>query len=181
MQTTVAIHVHAEKAPGNQLAKHRSPLAIVHFGADAEGTDGVVAKSPHALVALTQQNIDEIVHPEALIGTVHAGERLAGGLGTVPRVDGLQAGVAVAAGCLHHLVEVGEQNLAPAAGHLAVAEHRLQLAPFDPLVLLVGLGSFEHLPETDDVGQAVDHPGIGGKAVASGAPRFLVVGFDALG
>jgi hypothetical protein len=38
----------------------------------------------------------------------------------------------------------------------------------------------EHLPQRDDVLQAVDQPGVRGQAVAAGAAGLLVVGLDGL-
>ena len=46
---------------------------------------------------------------------------------------------------------------------------------------LGGLGILDHLAQAGDVLQAIDHPGIGGQAVAAGAAGLLVIGFEALG
>jgi hypothetical protein len=49
------------------------------------------------------------------------------------------------------------------------------------LVLLTALGALHHLPQFDHILQAVNHPGIGGCAIAPGAARLLIVGLDGLG
>ncbi len=78
------------------------------------------------------------------------------------------------------VAEVGEQRPAAAVGDLAPAEQRVELLAIVPLVLLVGVGVVDHLPQAHDVLQSVDHPCVGRLAVAPGAAGFLVVGLDAL-
>ena len=78
------------------------------------------------------------------------------------------------------LAEVLEQRPAPALGDLAPAEQRIELRALAALVLLVGFGCRDELRELHDVLQAVDHPRVGGLAVAAGAARLLVVRLDAL-
>ena len=50
-----------------------------------------------------------------------------------------------------------------------------------PLVLLAAGRGRHHLAQLYHVLQAVDHPGVGGQAVPSGPPGFLVVGLHRLG
>ena len=84
------------------------------------------------------------------------------------------------AGLRHLLVEIGQQRLAPATGFLAERQHGFQLVPLDALVPLVALGTLHHLPQQQDVLQAVGHPGVGRQAIAAGAAGFLVIGLSRL-
>ena len=61
------------------------------------------------------------------------------------------------------------------------AQHGIQLLPLDTFKLVVAQGRFQHLPQFDDILQAVNHPGRRGFAVTTGPAGFLVVGFQALG
>ena len=49
------------------------------------------------------------------------------------------------------------------------------------LEVFAGLRLVQHLPQSNDILQAVDHPGVGRLAVTPGAARFLVIRFHALG
>ena len=99
--------------------------------------------------------------------------------GRVPQLRGEQAGVAVAA-VLRLLPEVGQQDTPTAAGRLCVPEHRVELDPVDPLVLLGRGRRRDEGPLLHEVGEAVRHPRLGRLAVAAGPSGLLVVALEAL-
>ena len=137
-----------------------------------------------ALVGGAPQHRDDLLGAEALaplpVQAHDGGEQLLHGHRRVPAGRRVQAGVAVAArGGL--LPEVA-QDLHPAAvGGLAQGEHRVQVGPLHPPVLLAALGFVDHPPQLHHVLQPVGQPGGGGQPVASGAPGLLVVALHGLG
>ena len=70
--------------------------------------------------------------------------------------------------------------MAPATCDLTQAEQRIQFHLLDTLEFFAAAGSLDHLPQLGDILQAVDQPGIGGFAIATGPARFLVIGLHRL-
>ena len=83
--------------------------------------------------SLPQQHVDQVARAKALAGAVAGCQRLYGGLGAVPGLDRLQAGVAIAALTLMRLAEMGENRLPAAAGAFADPQQRIELGALDPL------------------------------------------------
>src|SRR5690606_19132707 len=106
-------------------------------------------------------------------------EQLLGGLGTVERLDRLEAGVAVATRYLERLAEVGQQRLAPATGRLAERQQRFEPLPFGTFVLLVAFTLGQHARHLDDVLQAVGEERLGALTVSAGPAGLLVVALEA--
>ena len=127
------------------------------------------------------QHIDQVVDPEALPGAIDRAQGLARGLGAVPGIHRLQAGITIATGRRQRVAEVLQQGLPAAGGDLAQAQHGVQAMLLRALVFLAALGGFHHLPQFDHVLQTVDHPGIRRLAIAAGATGLLVVGLYRLG
>ena len=130
---------------------------------------------------LAGQHVDQIIDPEALVGAVDAGHGLLGGLGAVPARDRGETGVAVAAGLMERLAEIVEHDLAAAFGGLAESEQCIELVQLHPFELLLGIRVLDQPAQQGHVGNAVGHPGIRRKTVASGASGLLVIGLQALG
>ena len=126
------------------------------------------------------QHVDDMGGAEALARAIDSGERLLHQLGAVDRFGRLQAGVAIAAGLLQRLAEIGQQHLAAAARGLAIADQSLELAALDLLLRFGRVRGFQELAQLGDVLQAVEHEGFGGQAVAAGPAGLLVVGFESL-
>ncbi len=166
--------------PGDdQLAEHRAPLAAVEIGADAEGGQAVMAELVDPFGPGAAQDVDQVAGAEALAGAQHGGERLARGLGAVPRLDRLAAIVALAAIARIGLAEMGEDRPPPAACGFADAEQRVELGAGDALDLVRRVALVDHPPAQCDVLHAIEHQGFGRRAVAAGAAGFLVIGFEA--
>src|SRR5438270_14070562 len=120
----MAFAVDDEVAGGDELAEHPLPPRLVELGADAEGLQPVVAELGDAVARLAGQHVDEMADAEALAGAVDRRDRLLRRDRPVPALDRGEAGVAIAAGPVPRLAEVGEQDLAPARSGLAVGEQR---------------------------------------------------------
>ena len=135
-------------------------------------------KRSDLLGLLADQHVDDMAGAEALAGAIDRGQRLDRGVGAVPGLDRREAGVAVAAVAGMGLAEMGEDRLAAAAGGLADAEQRVELAALDALDLVGRVALVDHAAALDDVGHAVGHPGVGRQAVAAGAAGLLVIGLD---
>ena len=119
--------------------------------------------------------------PKYWARAVDAGKQLLRLHRAVPGPGRRQADVAVAAVFGQPVAEVIQKRPAAAGGYLAPAQEGIELAPLDALVGFVRLRLFDELGEPHDILQPVHHPGFRGFAVAAGAPRFLVIGFHALG
>ena len=117
---------------------------------------------------------------EALPGAVDARQRFARCVGGVPGLRRFNAVVTIAAGCAG-LAEVIQQAHAAAARAFTQAEQRIQLGEQHALEGFAAFGHIDHATLLHHVAQAVRHPRIGGRAVASRAAGFLIVAFDALG
>ena len=89
--------------------------------------------------------------------------------------------IAVAALIWGLVGKVVEQYFAAAAGDFAEAEHGVQLVALGAFKLFGAVGVLCHLLQAHHILQAIDHPGIGGLAIAAGAAGFLIIGFDAFG
>src|SRR5262249_17421168 len=133
-QPAMALHVDDQEAHGDELAEHRTPFLRRQLLPDSVGTEVVVTELSDLLRIAAAQHIDHVAGAEALSRAVDAGERLAHGLAAVEGLGRLQAGIAVAAGLIQRLAEIGEQHLATAARRLAIADERLELAPLDPFL-----------------------------------------------
>ena len=72
-----------------------------------------------------------------------------------------------------------QQHLSPALGHFAQPKHGIQFLSLNPLELIVTLRGLQHLPEFDDILQAIHHPRGGRLAIPARPARFLVIGFQA--
>ncbi len=110
---------------------------------------------------------------------IHARQRHLRLARRVPRCRRLEAGIAIAAR-LACLAEITEQAHAPARRRFAQAEQRVELAALHALVRVVGIGFVDHLALLHDVAETVRHPRVRRHAIATRAPGFLVVAFDAL-
>ena len=136
-QSAMSLRIDVKQTPGDQLTVQPPPLGSVEFIADAVSADLIVTKTLYPVVGLAQQHIDQVADAEALAGAVHTGERLLRRHRGVPCLRRGEAGIAVAAGFIHLVAEVGQQRLAAAAGELAVAQHALQLLCLDAFVRLI--------------------------------------------
>src|SRR5262249_54828980 len=135
----------------------------------------------HALGELSAENVDEMRDAEALSGAEDGRERLLRGDEAIPDMGRFQAIVTVAAGRMIALAEISQEHLAAASGGLAITQQRLQLVALDAALALLEIGPLEERQERRHILHAIGHPGIGGKTVAAGAARLLIVGFEALG
>ncbi len=175
--------IHRHEAQRDELAQHGAPLRLAQVGADAKGGHVLVPTLQHLLRALAHQHVDDLLRAEGeaavLFAAVDAREQLLRRLGTVELVGRCEAVVAVAARAAG-LAEIIEQVLPPAAHGLAQAEHGIELCRGDPLVGLLCLGQLDEPALLHYVGEAVDHPGLGGQPVAPSAAGLLVVALHAL-
>ena len=161
-----------------------SPLGIAKFGPDTEGADFVVLIGKYAVVSFTEQNVGEVSHAKTLAGAINAGQSLLGRDCGVPLFRCLQAIIAIAAmfGLLPPgglLVKVSQQSVAATACRFTQAQHGFELLVRDAFLYFAGAGVRGELPQGDDILKTVGHPGIGGFAIAAGAPGFLVIGLYA--
>ena len=179
LERAVGVGVGFEQAGGEQLAEDRAPAHVVEIGADAEGRQAVVAELLDLVGRLAAQDVDQVSGTEALAGAQRGGQRFLRGDRAVPDLRRIDAYVAVAAG-LRLLAEIVEQYDAPALRRFAVGEHGVKLLALDALLLVGRVGVLDHLAVDHHVVQPVGHPALGGLAVASGAPGFLVIGLEAL-
>ena len=168
----------------DKLAKQNPPLGRRQVLSDAPGRELVVGKASHAVRHVAHQHVDDVLSAEAdaarLANAVDAGDELFGGHRHVEEVGRLEAVVAVTAG-LGLFAEVGQKPLPSTVGRLGQTEHGIELLRTELLVHLVRITRIDEEALVDDVVEAVGHPGVGGLAVASRAPRFLKVAFDRLG
>ena len=86
----------------------------------------------------------------------------------------VQADVAVAAR-LRILAEIGQQRPPVALGRLAVSDQGIKPLMFAPLVVVVPLVVLDKDAALANIVQAIQHEGVGGLAIASGAAQFLVI------
>ena len=101
--------------------------------------------------------------------------RVRGPVDTLGRVKAAVA-VAASAGPLAEIVE----QCHPAAGRrLAIAQKRVEALVLSALALRPRVLLLDELPPHPDVGEAVEHVRLGGRAVAPGPADLLVVGLDA--
>ena len=179
-QRAVAGGVGTDEVEAHQLAEDRLPFGLRPIGADAEGRQAVVAAGEDLFAALAAQDRDQVLAAEALAGPEDRREGHPRRLGCVEELGRVAAEVAVAAGLLHGLAEVGEERLPPAVLGLGEAEEGVE-----PLVVgLLALHRRRALvdlraAEADVVG-AVERQRVGGRAVAAGAADLLVVALDRL-
>src|SRR4029078_2803807 len=158
-----------------------------HSSATAEGAQPLVAELRDLLGRLAAQDVDQVADAEArparLLEPVDARERHPRRLARVPgrrRRAAVVARVLERAARRARFAEVGEQAQAPAVVRLGEREQRVELAALVALELLAGRALLDHPSLVDDVGEAVRHPGVGGKAVAAGAASLLVIALDVL-
>ena len=155
-------------------------VELVGILADAEHGQLVVAGARDALVRPPHEHVDEVGGAEALAGAIDGRQRLLRQHRAVHRLRRGEAVVAVAARLRLPLAEVGEQRLAPAARQFAQADQRAELLPLHLLVGFRAVALPDPLAQLDEILQAIGEPGVGGHAVAAGAPGLLVVGLDRL-
>ena len=157
-QRAEAFDVHAHQSARDELAEHRAPRRRVEVRADAERREPVVPEAADSFVVLAEQHVDDVARAEALPGAVHAGEGLLCGLRCVPRSGGVMQ--------LSQLPQ-GSARVSPKYASRARRRHVVSsqrpsiassLAHFEPLALLTGLGTLDHLAQRDDVGEPVGHP-----------------------
>ena len=98
LDRAMALHVHAQIAAGDQLAKQRFPLAGGELFANAERTQTVMTEAADTFVALAEQHIHQVSDAEALFGAVDARQRLLRSHRGLPGVRRGEAVIAVAAG-----------------------------------------------------------------------------------
>ena len=139
-----------------------------------------MAEAADALGGGADQDIDEVLCPKALAGTVDRGERLLRRDGSIPAVHRVAAVVAIAARRMIALAEIAEQRLAPARYRLAKADQRLGFLALDAALALVDVGRLGEPAQIHHVGDAVGHPGVGRQPVASGPAGFLIIRFEVL-
>ena len=82
-------------------------------------------------------------------------------MGAVPCFHLTVAGITIGAQPAMFLAKITQQDLSSAPCCFAVAQHRLHLVVLDTLELLIPLGPLDHPAEQYDIGEAVEHPGIG--------------------
>ena len=74
-----------------------------------------------------------------------------------------------------------QQHLAAAAGCLTEADQGIELAVFDPLLGVRGVGVVDEAPQLRYIAGPMHHPGDGRQAIPAGPAGFLVVGLQAFG
>ena len=137
-QASMACHIHGDQPMGDELADHRAPGVAVMLPADAERGELVMTQALDALVALAQQNRDDMRLPEALTGAIDAGEKLLGGNGAVEGLGRVEADVAIAAR-VAVVAEIAQQHLSAALAGFRKAQQRVELAVLRPLAWLGSL------------------------------------------
>ena len=138
-----------------------------------------MTKLLHALGRFSHQHINQMYHAKALTGAIHTRQRLLRRSGPVPGCGGLKTVIAVATGLRHRFAEILQQRLAPATGGFTEPEQRIELLSLHTFALFTGLAVIDHLPQHHHIGHAVSEPGVGGQAIATRTPGFLVVAFHA--
>ena len=117
-----------EKSERNELAEYRAPLAVAEVRADVEGLELIVAEARDTLGRFSAQDVDQVAGAEALAGAINAGQRLLRRLGAVPHAAAASRQVSQLPQGAARLAEIVEQLHAAAAGGLAEAEQRVELA-----------------------------------------------------
>ncbi len=140
----------------------------------------IVSELADAVGRLADEHLCQIVGAESLLGPKYVGERLLRDHGAVPRVYGVHAVVAVAAG-FDVLAEIGQQGLAAAPGGFKKREQRIEFGVFDALAGFVRLARFDHGAQDGDILHAETHPCRGRESVTPAAPCFLMVRLKAFG
>ena len=111
----MTIQINLQQASGDQLSEEAAPLAAVQLFANAKYAEFLMAELLGAITVFAQQNIHQIVHPEALAGAVYTGQGFLGRYGGVPGFRWGQAVVAIAAGLVEMVTEISQQCLTAAA------------------------------------------------------------------
>ena len=145
----------------------------------AEDGQALVAALSDGLHAAANQHLGDVGRAEAFAGSDDGGKYLLGYLGGVEHI-GFAHVAGVAAVPARLLSEVAEQRRAPAVADLAVREHRVELGAGGAAFGLV-LHALYEVDAAFSVLRAVEENAVGGEAVASGAPGFLVVAFYGVG
>ena len=174
----------ADQPEPHQLAADGTPFVARVFLADAVGAELVVAPLPDLLGFAAGEHGDDVVEAAAeaalLPDADDAAEKLLRGDGAVEALAWCEAVVASATVRFgEFLAEIVEQHDAAALGAFRVVDHRLELRAGDALLFRIGLLVdetllFHHVAGTEE------QEAIGGKPVASGAARLLVVTLDVL-
>src|SRR5437899_2363425 len=124
--------------------------------ADAEGGELVVAEPHDALVVLAQENRDDVRLPEALAGSVDAGEQLLRRNGAVEGLRWIEADVAIAAR-LAVVAEIAQQHLPATLAGFRKAQERVELAVVHPLARLGRLRLVDEAAAQPDILGAIEH------------------------
>jgi hypothetical protein len=79
----------------------------------------VVVKLKYLAILRASQYLNEMIHPEALTGSIDYTKSLLCRLGTIPGIYGLEAGITIPAGLRQWLAKIIQQALPAACGDLA--------------------------------------------------------------
>jgi len=172
-----------------QGACDRAPLLQRALFADPVNSQRIVAARENPRRARAAQNVDDLCRPKALSALREARNARQ----ELPRFDApilhrsrFAAVVAGAARTCKLLVEVAQQDRAPAFGRFGIIEHLAQLAPRDSLLLLERGAAdrvellLNQIVGRADVGGAEIQQAARRVTVAAGAARLLIIGLQAL-
>src|SRR5690606_31756698 len=105
----------ADQAGREKLAIDRLPGFCRNILAGAEDRHLDMAEPRGLVVLVAHEHIDQMSGAEALAGPVDRGKRLDRGIGSVPGVDRLETGVAIAAIARMGFAKMRQDRLAAAA------------------------------------------------------------------
>ena len=162
---------------GGELAEDAAPDRLGVMRPAAEDLAEMVVELDNLFGPGAREHVDDMGGAEALAGLHHGGEREACIVGRLDQGDGIETGVAIAAGP-RALAEIGKQRHPAAARRLAKPDQGVEPLMRAPLVVVAAVIAVDEHPAHADVVEPVEHARLAGGSVAGRAADLLVIGLD---